>query len=346
VAQFPLAFAGELVAGRANRRAEARIAARELVEALEDNVAIDKCLMKAQRLARLLRDSDAQLWLDHEMRGYPPDFALKSLGTSQKYAWRWLADTKSVLTTSLPDMEARMRSAELVLSKMQAPTITTPTANYLESGSTTAVINTLTAQIAASREAYSNAAAQFSRMRSHVYRYAADTLVSLEFGEIAEDIFQAARNVADEFIRSVAPKVAEQLLAAEERMVGGDAESLSASLTSCRRVLSTVADAVYPPSAEAYVDASGKSRKVGQTQYLNRLLAFDDSQISSKSTRSILDSQLTHLAARLDAVYAKASKGVHDDVTLDEARLVVVQTYLFLAEVARVAGGQAKARDE
>jgi hypothetical protein len=218
--------------GGGSRRAEARQAARELVDALEDNVAIDKCLMKAQRLARMLRDSEAQLWLDHEMRGYPPDFRLTSLGASQKYAWRWLADTKSVLTTSLPEMEARMRAAELVLSKMQAPTITTTAANYIESGATTAVINQLTAQLVAARDAYSVAAAQFSRMRSHVYRYAVDTLVSLEFGEVAEDIFQAARNVADEFIRSVAPKAAEQLLAAEERMADGDSESLSASLTS------------------------------------------------------------------------------------------------------------------
>ena len=61
------------------RRAEARLTARELVEALEENAAIDNCLMKAQRLARMLRDPDAHLWLDHETRGYPQDFALSRL---------------------------------------------------------------------------------------------------------------------------------------------------------------------------------------------------------------------------------------------------------------------------
>lgn len=322
---------------RGSRRAEARSAARELVEALEDNAPIDRCLMKAQRLARLLRDSDAQLWLDHEMRGYPADFSLTRLGTSQKYAWRWLSTTQTILTTSLPDLEAQVRAAELVLSKMQAPNVTTTAANYLESSATTAVINAVMKGIIAARNRFSNAAAQFSRSRSHLYRYAADTLVSLEFGEVAEDIFQAARNAADEFLRSIAPKAIEQLLAAEERMADGDGESLSASLTSCRRVLSTVADAVFPPRSEPHVDHAGKSRKVGEAEYLNRLLAFMESSVSSGSTRSILDTQLSYLAARLDAVYAKASKGVHDDVTIDEARLVLVQTYLYLAEVARVA---------
>jgi hypothetical protein len=41
--------------------------------------------------------------------------------------------------------------------------------------------------------------------------------------------------------------------------------------------------------------------------------------VESGSTKSILDSQLSHLGARVDAVYAKACKGVHDNVTLDEA---------------------------
>lgn len=323
---------------RGSRRAEARLTARQLVEALEDNAPIDRCLMKAQRLARMLRDSDAQLWLDHEMRGYPADFVLAKLGTSQKYAWRWLGATKTVLTTSLPDMEAQVRAAEMVLSKMQAPNVTTTAANYIESGATTAVITAISNGITSARDRYSNAVAQFSRSRSHLYRYAADTLVSLEFGEVAEDIFQAARNAADEFLRSNAPKAIEQLLAAEERMADGDAESLSASLTSCRRVLSTVADAIFPPRSEPYVDHTGKSRKVGEAEYLNRLLAFMESRISSGSTRAILDTQLSYLAARLDAVYAKASKGVHDEVTIDEARLVVVQTYLYLAKVASVGG--------
>jgi hypothetical protein len=322
---------------KGSRRAEARNVARELVEALESDATIDKCLMKAQRLARMLRDTDAQLWLDYETRGYPADFALSRLGTAKKYAWRWLPAQK-ILTASLPELEAKARAAEAVLNKIQATHITQTAANYLESRATTEVIGAVMKQIGAARDGYTAAVVQFSRMRSHLYRYAADTLVSLEFGDIAEDIFQAARNVADEFVRLFAPKAAEQLLAAEERMADGTSESLSASLTSCRRVLSTVADAVFPPKGEPYIDGSGKAHKVGEADYLNRLLAFLETRVASASTRSILDSQLSHLAARLDAVYAKACKGVHDDVAIDEARLVLVQTYLFLAEVARIAG--------
>jgi hypothetical protein len=320
------------------RRAQAKAVARELVDVLEnETVAIDRCLMKAQRLARILRDSYAQTWLDHETRGYPADIQLaKALGPCAKYAFRWVASTNSVITVSLPALEAQMKAAEVLLSRLQGPTVTTTAANYLESGATTAVINAVQAQMTKARDAYSSAAAEFSRMKSHLYRYAADTLVSLEFGDVAEDIFQGARNRADEFVRTNAPKAAEQLLAAEERMKDGSAESLSAALTSCRRVLCTIADAVFPASDQPYLDKGGKSRKVGSEQYLNRLLAYVETKTGSSSTRSILESQVEHLAARLEAVYEKACKGVHDDVTEDEARLVLIQTYLFIAEVARL----------
>jgi hypothetical protein len=42
------------------------------------------------------------------------------------------------------------------------------------------------------------------------------------------------------------------------------------------------------------------------------------------------------LAARLDAIYEKTCKGVHAEVTAQEARLAVINTYLFIGEVANV----------
>lgn len=36
-----------------------------------EDLAVERYLMLAKRLARLMRDADAQAWLDLEMRGYP-----------------------------------------------------------------------------------------------------------------------------------------------------------------------------------------------------------------------------------------------------------------------------------
>jgi hypothetical protein len=53
---------------------EARRVAISLLDDLEGGSAsVEGVLMKAKRLARLMRDADAQTWLDLETRGYPAD---------------------------------------------------------------------------------------------------------------------------------------------------------------------------------------------------------------------------------------------------------------------------------
>ena len=175
----------------------------------------------------------------------------------------------------------------------------------------------------------------FAALKSALHSYATDCQISLDFGDISSDVFGKAREAVDSFIRQTCPKAAGQLLAAYERLGGNEAEERAQCLASCRRVLLTVADAVFPAQQEEYEDSGGKRRKVGPDDYKNRLLAFLDQRLGSDGTLALVDGQMGHLAARLDAVYSKVSKGVHADVGENEAQLAMIHTYLFLAEVAR-----------
>lgn len=134
-------------------------------------------------------------------------------------------------------------------------------------------------------------------MRAAVHSYASDASLALELGDAAESIFEAARRDVDVFVRSSCPSAVQQLVAISERMREEDPESLSAALGSCRRLLSGVADAVFPAS-DRIMDGSGNRRKVGPDEYKNRLLAFIERSSSSGGTRSILTSDLECLAAR------------------------------------------------
>jgi hypothetical protein len=93
----------------------------------------------------------------------------------------------------------------------------------------------------------------------------------------------------------------------------------------------------FPPRLPLTSIAPVESTGLAES-YKNRLLAFIDRSAIGASTKSILISQLDHIAARLDATYEKACKGVHADVSSTEARLVVLETYFLLGEVARYAG--------
>lgn len=322
----------------ASRAAAALATAKQLVNAMElEDAPIDRCLMLAQRLARLMRDADAQRWLDYEQRGYPETLPPNHLGSCGKYAFRFSGKGKIVARASLPALEATKRANELVLEKTNPPSVTGVAENFTVAGATKTVITAINATVMQARDNAVNANASYSRLRAMLHRWAADTLISLELGSAAEGIFDGARRQVDAFVRTYAPSAAEQLVAVNERMNEGTDESFSQALTSCRRLLATVADAVFPPHSEPIVDRKGRSRQVGPEQYKNRLLAFLDERIGTSGTSAIVTSQLEHLAARLDAVYEKACKGVHADVDNAEAQLVVIQTYLFLAEVARYA---------
>jgi hypothetical protein len=238
-------------------------------------------------------------------------------------------------TQSLPDLEAGVLAAEHALKSTVLPAINQPVENFIVANATEKVIAKSIEVLSNHQEVYRLTCSRFQSIKSGIHSYVSETSIALELGDAAESIFEKARIVVDTFIRTNCPKAAEQVVAITERMNDGDRESLSSALTACRRLLATVADVLFPPQSEPYVDSKGKIRKAGTDAYKNRLLAYLEKRIQSSSTKSVVETQLDHLAARLDAVYEKACKGVHDDVDSNEARLTIIQTWLFLAELAR-----------
>lgn len=321
------------------RISSARNLAADLLADIELHpTAISSILLKAQRLSRLLRDQDAQEWLRLEINGYPSKFKFSSLGTCQKYAesgGRINSDTNKYLLESLPVLEARMLAAEQIVKTAGLPLIDKPIENFLVANATEKLLAVAQNAINQRHQEHREACGRFLSIKSSIHTYVTEVYHALELGDVAENIFESARAVVDQFVRTTCPKAAEQLVAMTERLKIDDLESRSAALNACRRLLATVADSVFPPQDEPIVDSKGKQRKVGADAYKNRLLAYLESKIRSGSTKSVIESQLEHLVARLDAVYEKSCKGVHDDVDLNEARLTIIQTWLFLAEVAR-----------
>jgi len=321
---------------------EARRVSASLLDDLEGSkVRIDVILMKAKRLARLMRDEDAQRWLDLEMRGYPSAFAFQTLGTCREYAvagGRLNLETSKYWAQSLPELEANANSEEALLDALRAaPASRLNAKDFIEKNATEALIATQLKLQAAQKKNYAQTQSLLASMKAGIHSYATDTYLALELGDVAEEIFEKARAAVDRFVRANCPSAAEKLVAINERMSESSSESWTAALTSCRRLLMSVADAVFPARDDEWKDASGKTRKVGAEQYKNRLLAFLADSKTSSGSREVVASELEHLASRLDAIYEKTCKGVHVDVSEQEATLAVIHTYLFIGEVANAA---------
>lgn len=325
-----------------SRLTEARSVANDLLQKMETtDLPIERHLLQAKRLSRLLRDTDAQTWLDLEIGGYKDGFNVTTLGNCLRYvqaAGRVTREGKYYLT-SLPRLEAAC-AADRQRVEGATPKAPTGTAeNYLVAGATTKMLHDQINALNAVKEAYLKNVELLSSLKAAIHAYVTDTLIAIEFGDVAESIFDALRQDVDTFVRSHCPKAAEKLLAIAERMAEGTSEVYAEALTSCRRLLMAVADSVFPASDKDWVDASAKPRKVGTENYKNRLLGFIEGRLTSDGSRAILENELEHLCSRLDAVYEKVCKGVHAEVSVEEARLAIIEGYIFVGEIARLHKG-------
>lgn len=322
-----------------SRMSEARSVATELLRQIEtEDLPVERVLFQAKRLARLMRDGDAQTWLDLETRGYPDKFDTSILGSCLQYATaggRITSEGKYYLP-SLPRLEADCASERGRVENANVTKATGTAANYLVADATIKMLHDQIEAFAVLKKLYLDNVTLFYALKASIHNYVTDTLIALEFGDVAQSIFDELRRDVDSFVRLHSPKAAEKLVAIAERMKEGNREAYAEALTSCRRLLMTVADSVFPPSDVDWVDGAGKKRKVGAENYKNRLAAFIESKLSVESTISILENELEHLCLRLDAVYDKTCKGVHADVSAEEARLAIIEAYIFIGEVARL----------
>jgi hypothetical protein len=140
----------------------------------------------------------------------------------------------------------------------------------------------------------------------------------------------------ESFLSQISPRVLEQFTAAYRRAREDDAESKTHALTTCRRILESVADVVFPPQAEPAVDSTGKPRKVVAENYVNRLWMFLDASMSASTQSKLLLATLEDFGSRIDKVYSLTNKGVHSDVAQAEVDTCVMQTYLLAGEILRI----------
>ena len=115
------------------------------------------------------------------------------------------------------------------------------------------------------------------------------------------------------------PKLQETLSLALDRFEQAESpETLAHACLSVRRLLTQLADSLYPPRAEK-VDG----REVTQDKYRNRLWAYIKEYVQG-SDQTVILAQWEDIGKRLDKLDAHANKGIHDDVTLIQAKRLLI----------------------
>jgi hypothetical protein len=178
------------------------------------------------------------------------------------------------------------------------------------------------------------------RVRTKLVTYLTETEAAVEFARAATDAFDRVRQTVDGLLSQIAPAALAKFKAANDRAGMGDPEAGSQALLSCRRILVSLADSLYPANGQSIRGSDNVERTMSEDKYLNRLWQFVTDNLPHESSRRLTQASLAEIGDRLDIVNDLASKGVHADVTAAEVDQCIVQTYLLAGDLLRLRPGE------
>jgi hypothetical protein len=175
-----------------------------------------------------------------------------------------------------------------------------------------------------------------ARIKDRLWEFLTETEHELTFGEATAETFDRLRSYVDRQLTTISAPALEQFQTAYRRLKDGGDEDRAHALTSCRRVLKTLADQLYPARSEPVAGSDGKSHVLNDAAFVNRLLQYVSETVGKHENGAVVQATLKDVDVRLSALNDLASKGVHADATTYEVDTCVVQTYLVVADVLRI----------
>ena len=154
---------------------------------------------------------------------------------------------------------------------------------------------------------------------------------------IADEVFTRIRAQVDARIGKYVPGTIEKFASVHDNLRSMNPEDWSNAAHSCRRILKELADKLFPPQSEVRVKQAGNKTqpiKLGEEQYINRLITFVEEKSGSQRFREIVGSHLDFLGNRLDSICQGAHKGTHSTIIkMEEADRIVIYTYMILGDI-------------
>lgn len=290
---------------------------KELLDDIElSRINSEALLLKATRLARLSGSDEVRQWLRYEMSGYLPKDPLSAKYMNQTNRWLDRKEGEAFFG-SLAQVESSIEGLKLQLSTLKVDSV---------SGDKAYIV---TVEIATRSSAIVNAISRLSSIKSCVnaliHNFVSSIYYEKIFSKVSESIFETYKESVDVLLTGRCADVLEKIPSIFERLSYGEKEAVSHALTTCRRMIDSFADAIYPPSEEMIV-IDDTPIKLDEGKHKNRINAYIHARTDSQSRKKKLRQTLTNL-------YERVSSGVHSDVSTDEAQALFLEVYLFFGEV-------------
>ena len=301
-------------------------------------IPIENIILKCLRLCRLLDDQTGIQLFFYESSGYPcnPNGVLPEAWPIAHLAGRahlaqesgYQAGTQyAYMRELLPELQAIIDTYNTQLAGANYANIPPfPGSQYGAPSYQQAVTPDKLASIVI------NAQKWYQSIRGHLHDYILRLYSNLAYGNIIEDTFTKARLETNMRLSTLCPQSINRFVSVYNNMDSNNPEDWANAVHSCRRILVDLAGALYPPRQEPVV-VNGKEIKVGEDQYINRLVQFIAGKARSKTYRDVVGADLSSIGKRLDAINDAVCKGTHTEISKDEASRYIIHTYLLISDI-------------
>ena len=303
---------------------------------------ISSALLLCIRIARLLNDTDALMWLQYESGGYPKD----AEGYIYHDAWQVAYDNgrgyynqkkeKVIFTETVAELEEKILSAKKAINNFSTEGVSTGGEyGYIAMRELTNTVaqstNNLLKEIAANEK-------RLAILKSKYYEYALKKQIELSFGNVTEGIFSSYREHVDNYFSKLSTDLLIKLQAIENAVESDNPEMFSQALTTCRRLLECVAtelfDKYFPNCKEKiYKTKSGKDIDVSGDHYLNKLSAVIEIIQDKSTTKTLVGTNILYLIDRMEQIHSLQCKGVHSEISKQDAQQCIIHTYICLGDI-------------
>lgn len=300
------------------RQEEALRVAEEVLADIElKRLKASEIALKASRVARLVGHEALTEFLGYERDGYPLDGSAKEwIGR----AGRWSSDDDGkFFPQSIAKIDAQLAGAYEALEALRGG------GNY-SGDSVVIAAREHDQRISSVMRAIAAWSGVSGQVVATIYDMVVEIYHELLFSELQATLFADTQTKVDGSLSAASGSALDKIERVSDRLRDGDPESISQALTTCRRLIDSCADHVFPGQSEPYAIGDGVTLNVGQQQVLNRLQAYTHQCGITKSRRD-------RLRRTLKDLYERCSAGTHAEVTVDEARFVFLQTYIALGEI-------------
>lgn len=317
-------------------------ACEKVIDGIEDStITTESALLQCSKIARITNDEENIIWLQYEYGGYPRD----SKGKVRRDAWNiaykkgrgFQKDGKSYIFTELAS-----ELEEIIIAQQKAVGNFTTNGVSVSGEYAMPAMNRLTESVHRSTVTLitdvGTAKQRLASLKAQYYEYALKKQIELTFGNVATNIFISYRERVDLAFSALSKETLLKLQAIEGKLDSGNPEMYSQALTTCRRLFESVAVELFAIHFPNYTDKiyktkSGKEIDISGDHYKNKFSAIIEKLEDKSIKKSLIGSNVTYLLDWIDNLINLQCKGVHSDITKEDAERCILQTYMCLGDV-------------